>query len=210
MEAWMALTVPALSRPDPTPHLRRRRLLAVLAAHAAVAVAVAAAAGTWIATRSHGSHHALPDMCAAVAAVEGVAVVPGLEPSSCAWTAGTTSFTLAATLYGRTRWHGAGERADDAFRYEQGGAVDRAADGSGWPHAYRAMPGTADAAFCLGQYDGAEHFVTCTVRDGNVILELAATWNDPSSALRLATVEQALTTFAPRAQRLLTGVVDQL
>lgn len=37
-----------------------------------------------------------------------------------------------------------------------------------------------------------------------------ATWNDPSSALRLATVEQALTTFTPRAQRLLTDVVDRL
>ena len=89
-------------------------------------------------------------------------------------------------------------------------AVNRAADGSGWPHAYQTMPGTADAAFCLAQYDGAEHFVRCTVRDSNVVLELSATWNDPSSALRRATVEQALATFAPRAQRLLTGVVDRL
>jgi hypothetical protein len=72
------------------------------------------------------------------------------------------------------------------------------------------MPGTADAAFCLGQYDGAEHFVRCTVRDSNVVLELTATWDDPSSALRLATVKQALATFAPRAQRFLTGLVDRL
>jgi hypothetical protein len=210
MEACMALRVPAPSRPDAAPRFRRRWLLAVLATLVAVAVAVAAATGTWIATRSHGSHRALPDMCAVVAAVERVVVVPGPEPSSCAWTAGATSFTLAATLYERTRWRGASERADNAFRYEQDGAVRRAADWSGWPHAFRAMPGTADAAFCLGQYDGAEHFVRCTVRDSNAILELTATWDDPSSELRRVTVEQALATFAPRAQRLLTGVVDRL
>jgi len=204
----MALTVPAPSRPDATPRFRRRRLLAVLATLAAVAVV--AATGAWSATRSHGRHRALPDVCAVVAAVERVAVVPGPEPNSCAWPAGTTSFTLAATLYRRSRWHGAGELADRAFRYEQDGALERAAEGSGWPHAYRAIPGTADAAFCLGQYDGAEHFVSCTMRDSNVVLEVTATWNDPSSAPSITTVEQALTTFAPRAQRLITGVVNRL
>jgi hypothetical protein len=167
---------------------------------------------TPIATRSHGSHHALPDMCAVIAPVEGVPVVPGREPGSCAWPAGTASFTLAATLYERTRWRGAGELADDAFRYEQDGALDRAADGSGWPHAYRAMPRTADAAFCLGQYDGAEHFLRCTVRDSDVVLELTATWNDPGSALRRAAPRSSRhwPRLRPGAQRLRTGVVDRL
>jgi hypothetical protein len=206
----MALTVPAPSRPDAAPRFRRRRLLAVLAILAVVAVAAAAATETWTATRDHGRHRALPGLCAVVAAVEGVAVVLGPAPNSCAWPAGTTSFTLAATLYERTRWRGADKQADNAFRYEQNGAIARAAEGSGWPHAYRAMPGIADAAFCLGQYDGAEHFVRCTVCDSNVLLEVTATWHDPTSALRSDAVEQALSTFAPQLQRLAVGVVARL
>ena len=150
-------------------------------------------------------------MCAAVAAVERSANSANSGRGSCVWLTGATSFTVSATLYKRTRWRGAVERAADEFGYEQDAAAHPIAGGSGWPHAYRALPDAADGAYCTGMYDGRQHHVECAIRDSNVTLRLTATWNDSSGApLRDDTVEQVLTTFTPTAQRLLVGLVGRL
>ncbi|MEV6924311.1 hypothetical protein AB0M46_07370 [Dactylosporangium sp. NPDC051485] len=114
------------------------------------------------------------------------------------------------TLFQRTRLRDAAERAEAQFRYQQQGAINRAAD-SGYPKAYREMPGIADDAFCLERYDGRAYFVDCTVRDSNVILELTAEWDDSTGQVGMRdAVAQALTTFAPTAQRLMTDLVGRL
>ncbi|GAB3828951.1 hypothetical protein GCM10027610_014810 [Dactylosporangium cerinum] len=172
---------------------------------AAIGVIAAAASGAWAWTRNPGKHRTLPDMCAGVAAG-----VPGAVPGSCAWSAGGTSFTVTSTLFQRTRLRDAAERAEAQFRDERQGAINRSTD-SGWPKAYREMPGIADEAFCLEQYDGRAYFVHCRVRDNNAILDLTAGWDDSTGpADRRDAVAQALTTFAPTAQRLMTDLVGRL
>ncbi|MFI5908467.1 hypothetical protein [Dactylosporangium sp. NPDC051541] len=203
----MSRTIATPPTPDAPPTGWRGQLvpLAILGA----LVAIIAAGGVWAWTRDAGRHRALPDLCAGVTA--GVPDATGAAPGTCAWSSGGTSYTATSTLFSRTRFRDAADRAESEFRYEREGATNRAAEGSGYPEAFRDLSGVADGAFCLEQYDGRGYTVECTARDSNAILNLRAKWDDSTGrAGRRDDVAQALETFAPTAERLLTDLVHRL
>jgi hypothetical protein len=190
----------------PTPDTAPRRLWPSAPLAAILVIVLIAAAGVaWSWTRDPGKHRALPDMCTGV---------PGGAPSasagSCAWSANGTSYTVTTKIFQRTRLQGAPELAAAQFRNEREGAINRVAD-SGYPKAFQEIPDAADEAFCVDQYDGSAYSVTCTARDSNAILDFAAGWNDTTAqpGMRNA-VAQALKTYAPTAQHLLTNSLNRL
>jgi hypothetical protein len=186
--------------PTPAAAPGRPRPFALLAAIAAI-VLIAAATVAWAWTRDPGKHRALPDMCTGV---------PGTSPGGCAWSDNGTSYTVTTTLFQRTRLHSAPDLAAAQFRNERQGALGRVAD-SGYPKAFQEIPGVADEAFCVEQYDGSTYSVACTARDSNVTLDFTASWNDPTGQPGMrGAVAQALKTYAPTAQNLLTNLVARL
>jgi hypothetical protein len=168
---------------------------------ATIAVLALAAVGAWTWTRDPGKHHTLPDLCTGVTAG---------TPGSCTWSANGTEFTAQTTLFDRTSMSSAPARAASKFDNDREAARNRVAD-SGYPKAFREIPGVADEAFCVEQYDGSAYSVACTARADNALLKFTADWNDPTGqpGMRDA-VATALTAYTPTAQHELNNLIARL